>query len=85
GATAPAEPANQGAHAAEPATGVEGKDILLRDSVVLLGSARDRDAAIDEVGQLLLDRGAVDMSYVHAMHEREESVSTYMGSFLAIP
>ncbi|WP_284978799.1 PTS mannitol transporter subunit IICBA [Arthrobacter sp. fls2-241-R2A-200] len=84
GATAPAEPANQGAHAAEPA-GVEGKDILLRDSVVLLGSARDRDAAIDEVGRLLLDRGAVDMSYVHAMHEREESVSTYMGSFLAIP
>ncbi|WP_284974992.1 PTS mannitol transporter subunit IICBA [Arthrobacter sp. efr-133-TYG-104] len=85
GATAPAEPANQGAHAAEPAAGVEGKDILLRDSVVLLGSARDRDAAIDEVGRLLLDRGAVDMSYVHAMHEREESVSTYMGSFLAIP
>jgi len=47
--------------------------------------AHDRDAAIDEAGQLLLDRGAVDVSYVHAMHEREESVSTYMGSFLAIP
>ena len=51
----------------------------------LNGSAQDRDSAIDEAGQLLLDRDAVDVSYVHAMHEREESVSTYMGSFLAIP
>jgi len=74
-----------GAHAAGPAADVEGKSVLLRESVILAGKARDRDSAIDEAGQLLLDRGAVDMSYVHAMHEREESVSTYMGSFLAIP
>ena len=83
--TAAAAPAH-GAHVAEPAAAVvEGKGVLLRESVVLNGHATDRDAAIDEAGQLLLDRGAVDMSYVHAMHEREESVSTYMGSFLAIP
>jgi len=77
--------AAHGAHAAEPIADVEGKSVLLRESVILAGKARDRDSAIDEAGQLLLDRGAVDMSYVHAMHEREESVSTYMGSFLAIP
>ncbi|MGF6835197.1 PTS system mannitol-specific IIC component [Paenarthrobacter sp. TE4293] len=82
--------ATHGAHAAVPASGVdgqaaEGKGVLLRESVVLNGASRDRDAAIDEAGKLLLDRGAVDVSYVHAMHEREESVSTYMGSFLAIP
>ena len=59
--------------------------ILVAESVVLNGSATTRDAAIDEAGQLLLDRGAVDSGYVDAMHEREESVSTYMGSFLAIP
>ncbi|MDD7836297.1 MULTISPECIES: PTS mannitol transporter subunit IICBA [Paenarthrobacter] len=82
--TAAAAPAH-GAHTAEPAAAVEGKAVLLRESVVLNGTSRDRDSAIDEAGQLLLDRGAVDMSYVHAMHEREESVSTYMGSFLAIP
>ena len=76
---------SHGAHAAEPAAAVEGKGVLLPESVVLNGTARDRDSAIDEAGQLLLDRGAVDVSYVHAMHEREESVSTYMGSFLAIP
>ncbi|VXB84452.1 fused mannitol-specific PTS enzymes: IIA components; IIB components; IIC components [Arthrobacter sp. 9V] len=82
--SATAAPAH-GSHAAEPAPAVEGKGVLLRESVVLNGTATDRDAAIDEAGKLLLDRGAVDVSYVHAMHEREESVSTYMGSFLAIP
>ncbi|HET6242866.1 MAG TPA: PTS sugar transporter subunit IIA, partial [Arthrobacter sp.] len=59
--------------------------ILVADSVVLNGTATTRDAAIDEAGQLLLERGAVDSAYVDAMHEREESVSTYMGSYLAIP
>jgi PTS system mannitol-specific IIC component len=59
--------------------------ILVADSVVLNGAATTRDAAIDEAGQLLLDRGAVDSGYLDAMHEREESVSTYMGSYLAIP
>ncbi|MET3772422.1 PTS mannitol transporter subunit IICBA [Arthrobacter nitrophenolicus] len=62
-----------------------GGEILARDSVVLDGSATTRDAAIDEAGRLLLARGAVDEGYIAAMHEREASVSTYMGSFLAIP
>ena len=83
GSTAVAEPA-AGAHAAQPAA-VGGKDVLLPESVILNGTATDRDSAIDEAGKLLLDRGSVDMGYIHAMHEREESVSTYMGSFLAIP
>ncbi|MGO4860180.1 PTS mannitol transporter subunit IICBA [Arthrobacter sp. 2MCAF14] len=83
GSTMVAEPA-AGAHAAQPAA-VGGKDVLLPESVILNGSATDRDSAIDEAGKLLLDRGSVDMGYIHAMHEREESVSTYMGSFLAIP
>ncbi|MGW9415127.1 PTS mannitol transporter subunit IICBA [Arthrobacter cupressi] len=78
-------PQTQGAHAAESAAAVGGKGVLLPESVILDGTARDRDAAIDEAGKLLLDRGAVDTTYVQAMHEREESVSTYMGSFLAIP
>jgi mannitol PTS system EIICBA or EIICB component len=83
-----AAPASRGAHAAEsleeqPAGA--GADILVADSVVLNGSARTRDEAIDEAGRLLLERGAVDNDYILAMHEREKSVSTYMGSFLAIP
>ncbi|WP_395400032.1 PTS mannitol transporter subunit IICBA [Arthrobacter sp. UC242_113] len=70
---------------ASPETAAAPSDILVPESVVLTGSASTRDGAIDEAGQLLLARGAVDEDYIRAMHEREESVSTYMGSFLAIP
>ncbi len=34
---------------------------------------------------LLVASGAVEASYVDAMHEREQSVSTHMGNLLAIP
>lgn len=73
------------AAAPEAVTGAAPSDILVAESVVLSGTATTRDAAIDEAGRLLLDRGAVDTGYLAAMHEREESVSTYMGSYLAIP
>ena len=59
--------------------------ILDPASVVLSGTAETRDAAIDEAGGLLLSCGAVDAAYLTAMHDREASVSTYMGSLLAIP
>ena len=59
--------------------------ILDLSAVVLSGSARTRDDAISEAGNLLVSVGAVDPAYVDAMHERETSVSTYMGNFLAIP
>ncbi|WP_030482373.1 PTS mannitol transporter subunit IICBA [Nocardioides aequoreus] len=62
-----------------------GGDVLSRDSIVLAGAADTRDGAIDEAGQLLVDAGAVEASYVAAMHERETSVSTHMGNLLAIP
>ena len=60
-------------------------DVLGDDAVVLAGSASDRDAAIREAGALLVDSGAVEPAYVEAMLERERSVSTHMGSGLAIP
>jgi PTS system mannitol-specific IIC component len=75
----------QAAEAAEAEAAAAPSDILVPDSVILNGTATTRDAAIDEAGRLLLDRGAVDSGYITAMHEREESVSTYMGSYLAIP
>lgn len=62
-----------------------GTDVLARSSIVLGGSARTRDDAITEAGRLLVEAGAVDPSYVDAMHERERSVSTMMGNGLAIP
>ena len=60
-------------------------DVLTRSQVKVPGDARSKDDAIREAGQLLVDAGAVDPAYVDAMFEREKSVSTYMGNFLAIP
>ena len=60
-------------------------EVLDAGSVVLQGSATTRDAAIDEAGALLVAAGAVSEAYVAAMHERETSVSTFMGNGLAIP
>ena len=59
--------------------------MLKLTSIVLEGSATDRNAAISEAGDLLVASGNVDAAYVASMHEREKSVSTYMGNLLAIP
>jgi PTS system mannitol-specific IIA component len=60
-------------------------DVLTPKSVKVPGEAGTKDEAIREAGQLLVDAGAVLPEYVDAMFEREKSVSTYMGNYLAIP
>ena len=76
-----------GSAAADSATVDTGSDggVLSTGSIVLGGRARSRDDAIDEAGRLLVSAGAVDEGYVASMHERETSVSTFMGNGLAIP
>lgn len=61
------------------------QQILQPSTVVAEGTATTKDDAIREAGALLVAAGAVDDSYVESMLERESSVSTYMGNFLAIP
>lgn len=65
--------------------GALGGALLARESIVLDGTARTRDDAITEAGRLLVAAGAAEPEYVEAMHEREASVSTFMGNGLAIP
>jgi PTS system mannitol-specific IIC component len=77
--------AGSGGSVAPSSGGPVANDVLSVGSIVLGGSAKDRDAAIEEAGQLLLAAGAVDPAYVASMHEREQSVSTFMGNGLAIP
>ena len=60
-------------------------DILTLNQIKVPGTATTKDEAIAEAGQILVDAGAVTGEYVDAMYEREKSVSTYMGNFLAIP
>lgn len=59
--------------------------VLGRDNIVMHGTARTKDDAIREAGELLVASGAVDSGYVSAMFDREKSVSTFMGNGLAIP
>jgi PTS system mannitol-specific IIC component len=59
--------------------------LLPESAIVLDGNAGTMDEAITEAGALLVASGAVEPAYVESMHEREKSVSTYMGNSLAIP
>jgi PTS system mannitol-specific IIA component len=60
-------------------------DILTLAQIKFPGVATSKDDAIREAGEILVEAGAVSPEYVDAMFEREKSVSTYMGNFLAIP
>jgi PTS system mannitol-specific IIA component/phosphocarrier protein FPr len=59
--------------------------ILSVDSVVIGCTAPDQEDAITQVGRKLLELGAVEPGYLDAMHERERSVSTFLGEGVAIP
>jgi PTS system mannitol-specific IIA component len=60
-------------------------DVLTLPLIKVPGTATSKDDAIREAGELLIESGAVSPAYVDAMFEREQSVSTYMGNYLAIP
>ena len=60
-------------------------NVLELDRITLHGTAASRDDAIREVGAMLVNAGAVQPAYVDAMFDRENTVSTYMGNWLAIP
>ncbi|WP_134738699.1 PTS mannitol transporter subunit IICBA [Nocardioides sp. 503] len=78
-----------GGGAAEPASSADATigvgSLLSPESIVLDAGTGTREEAITRAGELLVAAGAVEPSYVDAMHAREESVSTYMGNLLAIP
>ncbi|MGY5764170.1 PTS sugar transporter subunit IIA [Brachybacterium sp. DNPG3] len=82
-ADAPADAPVRGRRAADVPP--RGGEILSEASIILAGTADSAASAIDEAGGLLVAAGAVDASYVAAMHDREASVSTFMGNGLAIP
>lgn len=60
-------------------------DVLTLSQIKVKGTASNKDEAIREAGQILVEAGAVLPAYVDAMFEREKSVTTYVGNFLAIP
>src|SRR3954447_17879757 len=60
-------------------------EILTLSQIKVPGTAGSKEEAIREAGEILVEAGAVSQAYVEAMFERERSVSTYMGNYLAIP
>ena len=59
---------------------------LLDASAIRLGlDAKDKADALRQCGQVLVEIGAATEEYAAALHEREESISTYVGEGVAIP
>ncbi|MGN0708274.1 MAG: PTS mannitol transporter subunit IICBA [Faecalibacterium sp.] len=70
-------------HTSEASTAMNG--VLCREGVKLGCASTDKYTAIREAGALLAKLGCVDESYIDAMVQRENLVSTYMGMGVAIP
>jgi mannitol/fructose-specific phosphotransferase system IIA component len=60
-------------------------ELLSMKNIKVNCKADQKENIIRQVGQMLVDSNYVNQGYVEAMIKREESVSTYMGSGLAIP
>jgi len=60
-------------------------EILSVDNIVLNKGLATKEEAIRFTGQVLVEGGYVEPSYVEKMLEREAMTSTYMGNFVAIP
>ncbi|MGQ7311446.1 PTS sugar transporter subunit IIA [Microbacterium arabinogalactanolyticum] len=59
--------------------------VLTPDRVRIHSGSATRDEALKEAADVLVTAGAVTPDYLQAMHDREKSVSTFMGNGLAIP
>jgi mannitol/fructose-specific phosphotransferase system IIA component len=59
--------------------------LLTKEAVRVGLSAASRSDAIQEAGELLVEIGAVEPAYVDAMHEREKSLSSFVGEDFALP
>jgi PTS system mannitol-specific IIA component len=59
--------------------------VLQESQIRADGTATTKLEAMREAHEILMEAGAVTADYLPAMIEREKSVSTYMGNFLAIP
>ncbi|MGD2432725.1 PTS sugar transporter subunit IIA [Bacillus velezensis] len=60
-------------------------EVLAKANIKLNQTVNSKEDAIRLAGQTLIDNGYVKNSYVEKMFEREETSSTFMGNFIAIP
>ncbi|MDR2898014.1 MAG: PTS sugar transporter subunit IIA [Spirochaetaceae bacterium] len=60
-------------------------EILIKENIILNQSSTDREAVIRRCGQMLFDSGYVAEGYIEGMLKRDNSFSTGIGNFIAIP
>ncbi|MES5397572.1 PTS sugar transporter subunit IIA [Bacillus amyloliquefaciens] len=60
-------------------------EVLAKANIKLNQTVNSKEDAIRLAGQTLIDNGYVKNGYVKKMFEREETSSTFMGNFIAIP
>lgn len=61
------------------------KEVLTAENVKLNVTVNSKEEAIRLAGELLVNNGYVNASYIDAMLEREVLTTTFMGNFIAIP
>ncbi|MCY7918681.1 PTS sugar transporter subunit IIA [Bacillus vallismortis] len=59
--------------------------VLAKENIKLNQTASSKEEAIKMASQTLIDNGYVTADYIGKMFEREETSSTFMGNFIAIP
>ncbi|PRP49894.1 PTS mannitol transporter subunit IIA [Bacillus halotolerans] len=59
--------------------------VLAKENIKLNQTVATKEEAIRLAGQTLIDNGYVTDDYIEKMFEREETSSTFMGNFIAIP
>jgi mannitol/fructose-specific phosphotransferase system IIA component len=60
-------------------------DILKKENIVLNQSKTDRETVIRRCGRMLVDSGYANEHYIEGMLKRDNSFSTGIGNFIAIP
>jgi mannitol/fructose-specific phosphotransferase system IIA component len=60
-------------------------EILKKANILLNQPAEDREAVIRRCGRMLVDSGYADEKYIEGMIKRDNSFSTGIGNFIAIP
>lgn len=60
-------------------------ELLIKNNIYQNCKAMAKEEVIRKIGQVLIDSGYVDDSYIDAMLQREKSSSTNIGNAVAIP
>jgi mannitol/fructose-specific phosphotransferase system IIA component len=60
-------------------------EILQKDNIEIATNLFDVQTAIDKVGNMLHKKGYIQKQYIDAMHQRNESLSVFLGNYLAVP